>query len=194
MSDTNQYQQELSRLRRVSDQMCTAHASLHDRFWRRALVLDILVLGLTAGLVALGFGEEKLLVRLTPEGLTGREWMGLLGAGAFLVALVQWRTDWKGRADGHKRSLDMYAAIKREIGYAIMEREFDDRTARRIFADYDIISTSSVKVPEADFLRQKARHTRKIQISKHLDSNPSASIMFARIRFWWSDNFQKAHD
>jgi hypothetical protein len=110
---------ELGRIRQVSDTLCTGHAGLRDRFARRALVLDVSILALSTWLVALAFVEPRLNVSLTPFGLDSQIWVGLLAVGTFFLTIIQIKTDWKGQSDAHKRTLDIYAEVKREAGYLL---------------------------------------------------------------------------
>src|SRR5437870_2248961 len=95
---------ELHRIRRVSDMLCTGHAGLRDRFARMALVLDLSILALSAWIAALAFVEPRLNVSLTPFGLDSQLWGGLLAVITLFLSIVQLRTDWKGRSDAHRRT------------------------------------------------------------------------------------------
>jgi len=183
--------EEIERIRRVSDLLCTGHAVLRDRFARRALLLDLSVLGLSTWLVALAFVEPRIGVRLSPFGWDSKLWAGLLAVATFFLTVVQLKTDWKGRADAHKRTLNIYAEVKREAGYLLAAGDFDDAECRRVLARYDMASAVGVEMPEADFLPQKRQHKIKVALSKHLDSHPSASLLLTRLRFWFRDNFLK---
>ena len=66
---TCDFRGELERIRTVSDMLCTAHAGLRDRYARRALWLDLAILGLSTWLVALVFVEPRINLSLTPFGL-----------------------------------------------------------------------------------------------------------------------------
>lgn len=180
---------ELERIRRVSDTLCTGHAGLRDRFARRALFLDICVLGLSSWLVALAFVEPRINVRLTPFGWDSTIWIGVLGVATFFLTLVQLKTDWKGRADAHKRTFDIYAEVKREAGYLLAAGDIEDTACRRVLSRYDMASAVGVAIPEREFLPQKRRHKVKVALSKHLDAHPSASLILTRFRFWIRDNF-----
>ena len=59
--------EELQRIRRVSDMLCTAHAGLRDRYSGLALFLDLAVLGLSTWLVALAFVEPRIGVSLSTK-------------------------------------------------------------------------------------------------------------------------------
>ena len=125
---------EVERVKRISDTWCTGHASLRDRFARRALLLDLLILGLSSWLVALAFVEPRINVRLTPFGWDSQIWIGVLAVATFFLTIVQLKTDWKGRANEHKRTFDIYAEVKREAGYLLAAGSFGDADGRRLLA------------------------------------------------------------
>jgi len=180
--------EELERIRRVADTLCTGHAGLRDRCARRALLLDLTILGISTWLVALAFVEPRINVRLTPFGWDGQVWVGVLGAATFFLSLVQMKMDWKGSADAHKRTVDVYAEVKREAGYMLAMGTLDEVECRRVLARYDMASAVSVEMPEREFLPQKRRHLMKIALSRHLDAHPAASLLLTRLRFWLRDN------
>lgn len=185
---------ELERIRRVSDTLCTAHAGLRDRLTRRALVLDLSILGLSSWLVALAFVEPRINVKLTPFGWDSQIWMGMLSVATFFLTIVQLKTDWKGRADAHKRTLDIYSEVKREAGYLLASGEIEDHACQRVLSRYDMASAVGVAIPEGDFLPQKRRHKIKITLSKHLDTHPAASLLLTHLRFWIRDNITGGRD
>jgi hypothetical protein len=189
MSQPRSMRDELERIRRVSDTLCTGHAGLRDRFAQRALVLDLCFLGLSSWLVSLTFVQPRINVRLTPFGLDSQIWVGVLSVATFFLTLIQFKTDWKGRADAHKRTFDLYAEVKREAGYLLAAGDIEETACRRVLSRYDMASAVGVAIPEADFLPQKRRHKIKVALSKHLDAHPSASLALTRLRFWFRDNF-----
>ena len=188
--------EELERIRRVSDMLCTGHASLRDRFARRALILDLSFLALSTWLVALTFVEPQISLRLTPFGLNSQIWVGALSVATFFLTLVQFKTNWKGRADAYARTLDIYAEVKREAGYLLAAGDIDEMSCRRVLSRYDLASAVGVAIPESEFLPQKRRHKIKVALSKHLDGHPSASLLLTRLRFWLRDNLsgKPSHD
>jgi len=152
-------------------------------------VLDVIVLALSTWLVAVAFVDPTLDVKLTPFGIDPRLWLGWLAVGTFLLTLIQFKTDWKGRSDRHAKTSELYAEVKREANYVLASDVLDDASCKRVFARYDLASAVGVPVPEADFLPQKKRHKTKVAISKFLDTHPSASILATRVRFWFRDTF-----
>jgi hypothetical protein len=182
--------EEIERIQRVSDQLCTAHAALSDRFSRRAVLLDILVLILSALVTALAFLDPKLLHRFVPEYLDPALAVGVFGLFVFCLTLVQIKTDWRGRSERHKRSLKMYAEVKREAGYLLASIEnTPPREFQRLVARYDMASDVGSGIPEVEFLRLKQKHLTKVEISRLLDKKPAASIILTKLQLLIRDNW-----
>lgn len=181
--------EEVRRIKRVSDMLCTAHASLRDRYKRRSRTLDLLVLGLSTWLVALAFVDPVLNVRLTPRRWNPTLWTGLISVGVFFLTIVQLEVDWKGKADAHGRSLDLYTRIKLEAGRVLSEPLVRPARLKRILSRYESASSIDTKIPEGDFLKLKRRHYLKIAVSKRIDANPGTSPLIETLKLWWRDNF-----
>ncbi len=191
MIQSESMRDELKRIRGVSDTLCTGHAGLRDRFTRRALALDLCIMSLSTWLVALAFVEPRINVRLTPFGLDSQIWVGTLSVAMFFLTIIQFKTDWKGRADAHKRTFDIYAEVKREAGYLLATGEIDEAACRSVLSRYDMASAVGIAIPEGQFLPRKQRHLIKVALSKHLDTHPSASLLITRVRFWIRDNISR---
>jgi hypothetical protein len=182
---------ELERIRRVADMLCSGHAALRDRYARKATALDLSILALTAWLSAIAFVAPRINVSLTPFGLDPQIWTGLLSVAALFLAIVQLRTDWKGRSDAHRRSLDVYAEAKREAGYILAKGEIEERAFIGVVERYNMASAVGIDIPEKEFLAQKRHHKMKVALSKYLDDHPGASILIVRTRLWYRDTFGK---
>jgi hypothetical protein len=184
--------EEVERIRRVADQLCTAHASLRDRFKRRALLLDIIILLASAWLTAVAFADSRFDKWLIPFGIDSHLWIGLFGVIVFFLTIIQFKVDWSGKAEAHARSFGMYAEVKREASYllassaAIPAREF-----QRLAARYDMASDVGTGVPEKDFLRLKRLHLMKVKISKLLDQTPGASVALTKLKVILRDNLTR---
>jgi hypothetical protein len=168
--------------------LCTGHANLRDHFARRALLLDVSIMGLSTWLVALAFVEPALNLTLTPFNLNPQLWVGLLAVSTFFLTVVQLKTDWKGRADAHGRTLDIYAEVKREASYLLARGAVDEAACRQLLSRYAFASAIGIGIPEREFLKQKRAHKIKVALSKHLDRYPAASVTLTRVRFWCRDN------
>jgi hypothetical protein len=181
---------ELARIRRVADMLCSSHAALRDRYARRATALDLSILALTAWLSAIAFVAPRINATLTPPSFDPQIWVGLLSVATLFLAIVQLKTNWKGRSDAHRRSLDIYAEVKREAGYILARGEIEDRAVVGVLERYNMASAVGIEIPEKDFLVLKRHHKLKVALSKYLDNHPGASITLMRARFWYRGTFR----
>jgi hypothetical protein len=190
MSDTDEETRgEVDRLRRVADQLCTAHASMRDKFKRRAVSVDLAILLLSAWLTALAFVDPRYHAWLVPLQIDAQLWIGLIGVLTFCLTLVQLQLNWRGRSEAHARSFGMYLEVKREAGYLLASSEvIPPREFQRLAARYDMASDVGTGIPERDFLKLKRRHKLKIKVSKLLDTRPGASIALTKLKLILRDN------
>lgn len=191
MSDKSvaDYRDEINRIRRVSDMLITGHASLRERYARRALLLDLAILAVSVWLTAVVFIDPRLNLRLTPPPFDPQVWIGVLGVLTFFLSIVQLRVDWKGRSDAHKRSFDLYAQVKNECRFLLSSGEILTRdNCQRVVTMFALSGDVGCQMPEKEFLRQKQKHLQKVLLSRYLDSNPSASLVLLKLRMWWASN------
>jgi hypothetical protein len=182
--------EEVERIRRVADLLCSAHATLRDRYQRYALLLDLVILLSSAWLTAVAFLDPRFSKSLTPFGLDHQLWIGLMGVLTFCLTLVQLKTDWRGRSEAHDRTFGMYSEVKREAGYLLAStQEIPAREFQRLTSRYDMASDVGTGVPEAKFLSLKRRHRLKVEISKMLDNRPGASISLTKLSLLIRDNW-----
>lgn len=183
--------EELERVCRIADMLCSGHAHLRDRYAYRALLLDLGILGLSSWLMALAFVEPRINAVLTPGGMDPQLWIGLIGFGTFLLTIIQLKTDWRGCADAHKRASDIYAEVKREARYLLASRADDNEALGKVLERYHMASTVGIAMPEKEFLREKRRHRIKVALSKHLDDHPFTFLPLIYIQLWFRDNFRR---
>lgn len=190
MTEQETVRSEIERMRRVADQLCTAHAALRDRFANRQFVADVIVLLLAAWTTSMGFVDPRLTSWLTPPHLDPQLWIGMLGSITFGLTLVQFKADWSGRSEAHQRSFTMYAEVKREAGYLLASAEkMSMRDFQRLADRYDMASDVGTGVPERDFLALKRRHKIKVVVSRLLDEKPGSSLWLVKLKLILRDNF-----
>jgi hypothetical protein len=181
--------EEINRVKRVADLLTSAHSFLRDRYARRAMILDILILGASVWLTAMVFVEPRIGVRLAPPGVDREIGIGLIAIGTFFLSLVQMRVDWKGKTDAHARAATVYSAIKLASTDLLSRNAPITEDEYNRFRDrYADAGGATVAIPESIFNKLKKRHLMKVAISKHLSSHPAASIVLIHLRLWWQDN------
>lgn len=172
--------------------LASGHAHLKERFDRRAVILDLSILGLSLWLTAIVFVDPRLNVKLTPFGMDSQLWVGLLGIFTFFLSMVQLRVDWKRQSDAHKRACDLYSEVKRECNHLLAsDSELNEEDCKRVLARYGLVTDIGTSLPEPEFLRQKKRHLQKVAISRHLDTHPGASILLLRLKMLVRDNLRQ---
>lgn len=180
---------EVHRIKKVSDMLVSAHASLCDRYDRWALLTDAAILASSTWSIAVVFVEPRIGKTLTPFKVDPQLWIGLLSIITFFVSVLELRVDWRGRADAHKRTGEMYAEVKRDCGQLLASSgPISKETFEPILARYSLATSVGTKIKEREFLRQKRRHLRKVEISKYLSRHPFASIPLLRFKMWVRDN------
>jgi hypothetical protein len=191
MTGADAQRAELVKVKDRADMLCSGHARLRDRYFTRATVLDTGIMVLTAWLSALVFVDPQINGTLTPFGLDPRLWTGFLSLGAFALSIVQLKTDWKGRADAHRRSLDTYAEVKREATRLAGQSSIEERAYAAVLERYNLASAIGIAMPEKEFLKQKRHHKMKVAVSRLLDTNPGAPVPILRARLWFRDTFKE---
>ena len=183
-----QSEPEIERICRVADMMCTGHALMRDRYSRLALVLDLLILGVSTWLVALTFVEPRINIRLTPFDFDPQIWIGFLGIGTFFLSVMQLYVSWKEKAGAHERALHTYSEIKREAKYILASNDRSEDALRSLVDRNTAASAASIGVSDSRFMHIKKIYKTKVEISRYLDAHPSASITLLRMKLWWRDN------
>jgi hypothetical protein len=170
------------RFRRI-DMMITAHSVLRDRrrAWARLLTLSILglsIVGLALALVA----DRK----VTVFGLTARlqVWVGAISAAIFFLALVDLQVDWKGTARSHAEAADRLAELKAKFAGARVD-ETSAESEVDLQQEYERTMAAIVPVPDRKFVRLKAKHLRKVEVSRLLDTRPGVPVLVLQLSVFW---------
>jgi hypothetical protein len=166
--------------------MLTAHAILRDRYSRRATTLDLATLGVSVILCLTTFVDPDALrlANVSPE--EARVILGVSSAVVFFLALVQLRVDWKARAAGHQRACEKLARLKadyRRLATATVPPGSVDSS--QVFEQADRVLEELAPIPDREFISLKARHRRKVEVSRFLDRYPGAPILLLRATLWW---------
>ena len=170
---------EISRQRRLVDQLITMHSALRDGYTAQSTTLICVML--VASVVGIAFAFAGGSTQVTIVGLTADRstWLGWLAVLTFSLTLIDLVLDLRGAARRHDDAVRQLAALKSEYrippppGQEVAERE---RRSQR----YQAVVDTLPPIPERKFNKLKARHLRKVEISKYLSNNPGASVRQAR--------------
>lgn len=175
---------EFNRRRRVVDTMLTAHATLGERYGRWARGLTLLIMGLSIVATGVAFVSSESDVTIGP--FTGRVQVlvGLLTCVIFFLSIVDLLVEWRRRAWGHDEAVRRLADLKAQYRRAHTEHDVT-RSELDLVAEYDntmdALDALRVPIPDAKFNRLKARHWRKVELSKRISARPQRPLLLHRL-------------
>lgn len=189
MSD---HRKDVERMHRVSDMLLTAHSHRRDKlsFW--ASSLEMSTLGLSILSLAFVFAEPSQVgTRAYIDTLlTVLPWIGIF---VFLLTVVQLKYDLRGNSALHGKAVGTLAGLKSELNALLKSNDAGlEQDYERMRRYYDLSMNSIPPIKERDFLKFKALHKKKVQISKILDEYPNANIWMLNMKLWFHDNWRKA--
>ena len=173
---------ELDRKLRVLDQTLSMHTTLRDRYTRRALIVDSLLIACAVVFCASAFATDAALARFgaTPEHV--RFFLRASSVLAFMLSIISLRIDWKGQSANHG---DAAAKMSRALAVFRNNRDEDGAWKQGCAAELDSAyweaMNNSAPIPSNTFVKLKASHLRKLELSKMLDSNPGCPVFWLRL-------------
>ena len=179
--------EELSHHRRVVDMMLTMHSALRDRYSRRALAADLLLLLFSLILNALVFLDPSILKALGVNQDAARVAIGVFSVVLLFLSLVSWRVDWKERAQAHSQAADTLGKLKLDCKSVIEAVPADEHLIEEQADTCAWVLNSLPKIPEAQFIKLKALHKRKIRLSQLLDTFPAVPLPILRAKLMWDN-------
>lgn len=188
--DSNNNLSEIKRIREVTDMMVTSHAFLRERYYRLSLLSDIFLFSCTLILCVISFADQSLLVRFL--GTNFIIYVGYFAIVTFIYSFFSRSLDWKVKAEKHTFAFEKYSDLKFGCNDIIEKAEKGENIDINKFLEkYYTITPTITSIPERLFLKCKKHHKLKVAISKHLDQNPGTSILFFKLKLWFSGNFKR---
>jgi hypothetical protein len=172
---------EYHRKFRVLDMMLSGHASLRERYRRRSTFLILAIMALSIVATTLALQDDQSVVILGID-LGSTEWLAALSGVIFFLSIAELVLDWRGRAWAHGDAADRLGRLKGEFRRAKVSEHSVETDGVDLNFEYDQTTAAIVEIPNSVFNRLKAKHRRKIEISKLLDESPGAPILLLRWR------------
>lgn len=176
--------QEYKRRRKVVDMMLTAHSVLRDRHDRRATGLTLLIMALSIVATGVAFISGESDATVGPFTARVQVWVGILTCVIFFLSIVDLLVEWRRRAWAHEEAAGRLADLKAQFRHArhegdVVQSDID------LLTEYDhtmdALGALRVPIPETKFNRLKARHLRKIEISKRTTARPERLQVLHRL-------------
>ena len=166
-------EKETERQYRVLQQTLSAHAALRDRYTVKAKTAEVVLLICAVIFCATTFVGDAFYADLgiSPQaGKLGVEFASVLAFASSLAILV---VNWKGSAARHDEAAEKWVSALEEFRKrrrADGSWSGEDRAA--LNATYWEAARNSTAIPERSFNRLKARHLRKVEVSKLISKYP----------------------
>ena len=164
---------DLARQFRVAKQMVDMHARLRDRYQRRALVLDIVILAGSVVFAATTFADEATFVDLGLAPSTSVNVLRIASVTLFIASVAALRVDWKGVARGHDDAVGRLAGLVSDYReWRLDDGSWPEDRGRLLHQRYSDVTNSAVAIPTRDFTRLKAKFLKAKEVSKVIDARP----------------------
>jgi hypothetical protein len=163
----------------------TGHSILRDRFRRREQAVTLTIMALSVVAVALAFVNGKPQVTLLGVSANVTTWVGSLTIAIFLLALLAALVDWKRSAWAHEDAARRLSELKakfrsaNDAGPIVVSGDVDLRS------EYEAILENVAVIPESAFLALKAKHHRKVAVSRLISDHSGAPLVYVRLLAVW---------
>jgi hypothetical protein len=181
--------EELKRIKNLSNQLCTMHAILRDRYNARSAWLTSLNIIASTWIIATVFIEPAIGKKLNPTNLDNTIFYGLLSIAIFILTLLQMISRFPECAASHQNALKAYANIKAECTNVLAQPTFKVDEYTKISRLYAFVGENVQPIPDSLFNKLKQAHKKKVAISRYLDDHPNTNISLIKLILWLRDNF-----
>jgi hypothetical protein len=172
---------EYDRMWGVLDMLLSAHSYLRDRYRRRqtGLALVIIVLSIVATAMAFLSGEKR--TEIGSLDIPVSSIIGILTAVVFFLALFDLTVDWRRQTWAHDDAARRLSELKGRFRSASVSGDTVDSAGLDLKMEYDRVMATVNEIPERLFLAMKAKHHRKVEVSKLISSHPGAPLPLLRL-------------
>ncbi len=178
---------ENNRQYKLVDQMISMHANLRDEYNNKALLLNLGLLAASVFLCAFVFADDQILSLFSADPKLLKIGLGLSSVLCFVLSLVEYRVDWKGKAALHADAATKLAILKAEFRESLIKHNGNDQNEiSRLSCLYNETMKDIVEIPENKFSKLKAKHLYKVSLSKMISTYPEAPVILLRARLRFS--------
>ena len=184
--------EELERKYRVTNMMISMHSILHHRYKTKSLIGSIFFLLTAIILNAFIFFDYDYLSFI---GLTAVYIKNIVSISSFLIfllSIVFMLVDWSKKSEQHLQAINQLSRLLNELR-AILNIEDSSilKHKTELFDElYNQTNETVPKIPDRKFNYLKARHYKKVEISKFIDKHKGKSYFIIRILFFFEKTFK----
>lgn len=159
---------------KLVDQAASMHAALRDRASATTTVVTVVLLSSAVFSIAFAFAGDLKHVSFLGVTAARSTWLGTLAVLTLCGTVTDLVTDRRAGARRHDNAVRLLADLKAEYRRVDPAETPADRESR-LTGRYQSVMAQLPPVPERQFNRLKARHLRKVEVSKILSNNPGMS-------------------
>jgi hypothetical protein len=184
-----QFDIALKRTSKRIDQAITSHCILRDRYEKWSTAISVAVILASAALTFLALANDDVRSMLLPRGMLTDNVLAFCGFIVLMLSILDLRFNWKEKAAKHGEAANALSRLKLVINRDAADvNELSRERFEKLQTQYEDLSDLIAKIPESKFLKLKAVHRRKVELSKMLDTHPGASVTLLRVKLWIRDN------
>jgi hypothetical protein len=177
---------ELERQFRIIDMMLTGHSALRDKYRRLALGLDLILVSISIVVTGLALLDQRVFVMLGLDPAKTQLGLGMASLVLLVASVLGMLVDWKGARERHGRAVAVLAALKTATrGVLTLGHETSSDQIGLRWRENSLALDTLPEIPERLFHRLKARHLRKVELSRLLDERCAFPIWVLRLFLVW---------
>ena len=174
---------ENERQYRVLSQMLTMHASLRDRYKRRAFLLNTSLMVTSIALCAFVFASPDILATLGLTPTATQLGLGFASVLSLILSIVESRVNWESVSCRHGDAAKELSLLKAKFRGAYAETKgTNEKRNANLSRCYHRVTNSIVAIPDAQFISLKADHVYKTLLSQRISQYPKAPKWFLRMQ------------
>ena len=181
---------ELDRQYRSLKQMISMHSMLRDQYHRRAVFINLVLLAASVVFCATTFACDYISKRLGVSEELTTDVLGVASITAFFAALAALVLDWKGKAARHSEAVKALTNALVFFRNARTEDDWPEAQVSALSQAYWNAASNVVPIPDGRFTALKARHLRKVEVSRTSDSMPGCPLFLIRFRVFFRSVFK----
>lgn len=183
---------ELGRKYRVINMMITMHSIMHHKYKTKSLIGSIFFLLAAIVLNVFTFFDYRYISFIGLDESSIKIIIAIISFFIFLLSVIFILIEWSKKSEQHIQSLNQLSRLLnklRTIQKTEDTSEFNHKT--ELFDElYSQVFETIPKIPDNKFNSLKARHYKKVELSKFIDKHKGKSFFVIKILFFTKKTFK----
>lgn len=180
--------EEVGRIKRVSDQLCSMHSILRDGYKFKSIWLNIFIMSSSLWTLLIAFVDPVVGTKFNPTTFNDSIFFGFASAAIFLLSILQLLFRYDDLAAAHHQAVLSYFDVKQQSRRILSNpRVLNAMDVASLHLSYDQAAAHALPIPERKFNTLKRRHLKKVRLSKAVDKYPSVNLHVLSLDFMIRD-------